>query len=81
MEIERLQMSRLVFAMKGLRNRGLINIYEDRKSGDFVIIVGKGIHRQWGVFNLPQGLWRVTCTKDEVSEAVNRLLKEKILAR
>jgi hypothetical protein len=80
MEIEKLQMNRLMFAMKGLRNKGLIQISEDKKSGDFVIIVGKGIHRQWGVFNLPQGLWRVTCKKGEVKEAVNRLLTEKILA-
>ncbi len=80
MEIEKLQMSRLMFAMKGLKNRGLIQISEDRKTGDFVIIVGKGIHRQWGVFNLPQGLWRMTCKKEEVRQAVDGLLKEKILA-
>lgn len=80
MEIEKLQMSRLMFAMKGLRNRGLIQISEDRKTGDFVIIVGKGIHRQWGVFNLPQGLWRVKCKKEEVKEAIDKLLTEKILA-
>ncbi len=79
MEIEKLQMSRLMFAMKGLKNKGLIQISEDRKSGNFVIIVGKGIHRQWGVFNLPQGLWRVTCRKEEVKEAVDKLLTEKIL--
>ena len=80
METEKLQMSRLMFAMKGLKNRGLMQISEDRKTGDFVIIVGKGIHRQWGVFNLPQGLWRITCKKEEVREAVDRVLAEKILA-
>jgi hypothetical protein len=79
MEIEKLQMSRLMFAMKGLKNKGLIQISEDRKTGKFVIIVGKGIHRQWGVFNLPQGLWRITCRKEEVKEAVDKLLTEKIL--
>jgi len=80
MEIERLQMGRLMFVMKGLKNKGLIQISEDRKTGNFVIIVGKGIHRQWGMFNLPQGLWRVTCRKEEVKEAVDKLLAEKILA-
>jgi len=79
MEIERLKTSKLLSAMKGLRNRGLIQISEDRKTGNFVIIVGKGIHRQWGVFNLPQGLWRVTCKKEEVKEAVAKLLAEQIL--
>ena len=75
MEIERLQMSRLLFAIKG-QNRGLIQISEDRKTGSFVIVVGKGIRRRRGVLNLPQGLWRVTCKKEEVKEAV---LMEEIL--
>jgi hypothetical protein len=79
METEKLQMSRLMFVMKGLKNRGLIQISEDRRTGDFVVIVGKGIHRQWGVFNLPQGLWRVKCKKEEVAEVVGRVLMEKIL--
>lgn len=79
METEKLQTSRLMSAMKGLKNRGLTQISQDRKTGGFVIIVGKGIHRQWGVFNLPQGLWRVTCKKEEVKDAVDRLLTEQIL--
>ena len=80
MEIEKLPMSRIMSAMRGLKNKGLIQISEDGKTGDFVIIVGKGIHRQWGVFNLPQGLWRVTCKKEEVKEAVDRVLADKILS-
>lgn len=79
MEIEKLQMSRMMSAMKGLKNKGLIQISEDSKTGDYVIIVGKGIRRQWGVFNLPQGLWRITCKKEEVQEAVDRVLADKIL--
>ena len=79
MEIEKIKMSRLMSAMKGQKNRGLIQISEDKKTGNFVIIVGKGIHRQWGVFNLPRGLWQVTCKKEEVKEAVDRLLTEQIL--
>ena len=79
MEIEKIKMSRLMSAMRGLRNRGLIQISEDKKTGNFVVIVGKGIHRQWGVFNLPQGLWQITCKKEEVKEAVDKLLTEQIL--
>lgn len=79
MEIEKLKMSQLMSTMKGLKNSGLIQISEDKKTGNFVIIVGKGIHRQWGVFNLPRGLWRITCKKEEVKEAVDKLLIEQIL--
>ncbi len=79
MEIEKMKLSGLMSAMRGLKNKGLINICEDKKTGDFVVIVGKGIHRQWGIFNLPEGLWRVHCKKEEVKEAVDKVLTEKIL--
>ena len=79
MEIEKITMRRLMSAMKGLKNRGLIYVSEDRKTGDFTVIVGKGIHRQWGIFNVPEGLWRIRCKKEEVKEAVDKLLTEKIL--
>jgi hypothetical protein len=80
MEIEKLKTSRLMSAMKGLRNKGLLHISEERKTGNYVIIVMKGIHREWRLFNLPQASWRVICKKEEVKEAVDRLLAEKILA-
>ena len=79
MEIEKMKLSGLMSAMRGLKNMGMIYISEDRKTGDFVVIVGKGIHRQWGIFNLPEGMWRVRCKKEEVKEAVDKLLTEKIL--
>ena len=28
--------------------------------------MGKGIHREWGIFSLPQGLWKIRCKKEEV---------------
>ena len=69
--------------MRGLRNRGLMEISEDPKSGDFVLVISKGIrekwYRKWLRINLPQGMWRVKCSKEEVSEAVNKFLSEKIL--
>ena len=79
MEIQNMKLTGLVSAMKGLRNRGLIQISEDKKTGEFVVIVGKGIKREWGIFNLPQGLWRIRCKKDEVRAAVDKILLEKIL--
>ena len=32
--------------MRGLKNKGLIEISQDTKTGDFVLIMGKGIHRR-----------------------------------
>ena len=69
--------------MQGLKNRGMMEISEDPKSGDFVLVISKGIrekwYRKWLRINLPQGMWRVKCSKEEVSEAVNKFLSEKIL--
>jgi len=69
--------------MRGLKNRGMMEISEDPKSGDFVLAISKGIrekwYRKWLRINLPQGMWRVKCSKEEVSEAVNKFLSEKIL--
>jgi hypothetical protein len=79
MEIQNMKLTGLVSAMKGLKNKGLIQISEDKKTGDFVVIVRKGIKREWGILNLPQGLWRITCKRDEVREAVDKVLVEKIL--
>ena len=82
MEIEEIGvMSRL--GMRGLKNRGLIEISQNPKSGDFVLVISKGIrekwYRKWLKINLPQGMWRVKCSKEEVSEAVNKFLSDEIL--
>ena len=69
--------------IRGLRNRGLFEISEDPKSGDFVLIISKGIRdkwcRRWLKINLPQGMWRVKGSKGKVPEAVNKFLSEDIL--
>jgi len=41
-----------------------------------VLIVGKGIRRKWLVFNLPEGMWRVRCSKEEVSGVVKDFLSQ-----
>ena len=70
--------------IRGLKNRGLMEISEDTKSGDFVLVISKGIrnkwYRKWLRINLPEGMWRVKCKKEEVSEVLNKFLAEKILA-
>ena len=80
MEIEKIKMTQLISKMKGQKNKGLIQISEDKKTGDYLVIVGKGIRREWGIFNMPQGLWQVRCSKEEVKEAIDKLLDEKILS-
>lgn len=62
--------------MRGLKNKGLIEISQDPRSRDYVLIVGKGIRRKWLVFNLPEGMWRVRCSKEEVSGVVKDFLSQ-----
>jgi hypothetical protein len=65
--------------MRGLKNKGLIEISQNPKTSDFVIIMGKGIHRKWLLFNLPEGMWRAECSREEVLDVVKDFLAEKIL--
>jgi hypothetical protein len=69
--------------MRGIKSRGLVEISEDPKSGDFVLVISKGIrekwYQKWLRVNLPQGMWRVKCSKEEVAEVINKFLSEKIL--
>ena len=65
--------------MRGLKNKGLIEISQDPKTGDFVLIMGKGIHKKWLLFNLPEGMWRARCSKEEVLDVVKNFLAERIL--
>jgi hypothetical protein len=65
--------------MRGLKNKGLIEISQDPTTGDFVLVMSKGSHRKWLLFNFPDGMWRASCPKEQVSEAVKDFLTEKIL--
>ena len=82
MEIEEIGVGTRL-GMRGLKNKGMVEISEDPKSGDFILVISKGIrekwYHKWLRINLPEGMWRVKCTKEEVSEAVNKFLAEKIL--
>ncbi len=65
--------------MRGLKNKGIIEISQDTKTSDFVLIISKGIHRRWLLFNFPEGMWRASRPKEQVLEAVKDFLTEKIL--
>ena len=78
MEIEEIRI-RDRTRMRGLKNKGLIEISQNPKTGEFVLIMGKGIRRKWLFFNLPEGMWRARCSKEEVLDVVKDFLAEKIL--
>jgi len=65
--------------MRGLKNKGLIEISQDPKKADYVLVMSKGIQRKWLMFNLPEEMWRVRCSKEEVLPITNDFLNEKIL--
>jgi hypothetical protein len=65
--------------MRGLKNKGLIEISQDPKTGDFVLIMSKGTHRKWLLFNFPDGMWRATGPKEQVLDIVQDFVTEKIL--
>jgi hypothetical protein len=65
--------------MRGLKNKGLIEISQDHNTGDFVLVMSKGTHKKWLLFNFPDGMWRARCPKEQILETVKNFLAEKIL--
>ena len=65
--------------MRGLKNKGLMEISRDPKDGDYVLVMSKGIQRKWLIFNLPEEMWRIRCSREEVSQVINDFLTEKVL--
>jgi hypothetical protein len=65
--------------MRGLKNKGLIEISRNTRTGDFVLVMGKGTHRKWLLFNFPDGMWRAECSKEEVLDVVKDFVTKKIL--
>jgi hypothetical protein len=78
MEIEEIRV-RDRTRMRGLKNKGLIEISQDSTTGDFALIMGKGIRKKWPLLNLPEGMWRARCSKEEVLDVVKDFLAEKVL--
>ena len=65
--------------MRGLKNKGIIEISQDTKTGDFVLIMSKGVHKKCLIFNFPDGMWRTECSKEEVLNIVKDFVTDKIL--
>ncbi len=65
--------------MRGLKNKGLVEISQDKKKGDYVVVMSTGIRRKWLIFNLPEEMWRVRCSKEEVLSVVKDFLTDKIM--
>ena len=70
--------------MLGLRHKGLIEISQEPSDGNFVLIVSKGLkdkwYQKWLRVNLPEQMWKVTCSRDEVLDALSKLVGEQILS-
>ncbi len=79
MDIQEMKLRGFMSAAKGLRNPSMIMVARDKKTDEFVVIAGKEITRRWGIFNVPHGMWRIVCKKEEVKDAVDRLLTERIM--
>ena len=79
MELEETKVRSVLFR-RGLRNKGMIEISQDPKTEEFVLVAAKGIRRKWLMFNFPEAMWRGRGSKEEVLEESKRLLEETILA-
>lgn len=79
MELEKTKVSSMI-SRRGLRNKGMIEISQDPKSGEYVLVAAIGIRRKWIMFNFPEAMWRGHGSKEEVLEMSKRLLEETILA-
>ena len=75
MELEETKVRSMLFR-RGLRNKGMIEISQDRKTQEFALIAAKGIRKKWLVFNLPEKMWKGRGTGEEVLEESKRLLDQ-----
>ncbi|MEM3737244.1 MAG: hypothetical protein QXJ75_04060 [Candidatus Bathyarchaeia archaeon] len=77
MEIKEIRVRDRV-GIRGLKNKGAIEISED-EAGNFVIIVGRRIERR-EMLTLPESMWRTDCSREELVKAVESFLTNQILA-
>lgn len=64
---------------KGLKNMGLIEVSLDSKTGKYVLFMSKGIHKKLGIFNFPDEMWKVKCSREELPGVVKDYLVGTIL--
>jgi len=79
MEIEEIRV-RDRLKVRGHKHRAMIEVLQNSKTGDFVVIMAKGIHREMLMFNFPEGMWRAKCSQEEVLDVVKDFLLNKVLA-
>ena len=65
--------------MRGLKNKGIVEISQDEKRGDYVLVMSQGIQKKWLIFNFPGEMWRVRCPKEEILPVVKDFLTEKVM--
>jgi hypothetical protein len=65
-------------SLRGLNYKGMVEIREDPKSGEIVLIMSEGMSKKWVVFNLPEGMWMARCSKDEVIDVIFDFLTQRI---
>jgi hypothetical protein len=79
MEMEKTTVRAMLWR-RGFKNRGMIEICQDSRTGEFVMVAAKGIRRKWLLFNLPEAMWKGRGSKEDVLEASRQLLADEILA-
>lgn len=71
--------------LRGLRQRGMVEICDDPATGEFTLFIGRGIrqrwYRRWLKVNLPEKMWQVKCSREELAGAIDRLLTENLLTK
>ncbi len=73
MKLEETRVSSMMWRRR-LENKGMIEISQDKKTGEFVLVAAKGIRKKWLIFNLPEAMWRGHGSKEEVLKEAKRLL-------
>ena len=66
--------------MMKLGNTGFIEISQDRKKEDYLLVMSKGIRRKYLVLNFPEEMLKVRCAKEEILLVINDFLNENFLA-
>jgi hypothetical protein len=64
--------------LRGLDYKAMVEILQDPQSGEFVLIMSKGLSKKWVLFNLPEGMWMIRCSKDEIIDVIFDFLTQRI---